>query len=152
MKIVLSRKGFDETNGGMPSPIFQRNDGTLGIYSLPIPLEQATCTYGDIRWNGGNLRDLIASLRRRRRIVLPDTPHLDPDLVRDALQSRDPGWRPIFGQSNGQETLLRNMGVTDPRENNGTRPLFLFFGWYREITERGGTYSYARNAPNIHAF
>jgi hypothetical protein len=30
--------------------------------------------------------------------------------------------------------------------------LFLFFGWYREITERGGTYSYVRKAPNIHAF
>jgi hypothetical protein len=42
------------------------------------------------------------------------------------------------------------MGVTDPTENNGLRPLFLFFGWYREITERGGTYSYVRRAPDTH--
>ena len=35
MKVILSRKGFDSANGGIPSPILP--DGTL--LSLPIPSE-----------------------------------------------------------------------------------------------------------------
>ncbi len=35
MKVVLSRKGFDSANGGIPSPIMP--DGTM--LSLPIPLK-----------------------------------------------------------------------------------------------------------------
>jgi len=34
MKIILSRKGFDSTYGGFPSPIFE--DGRM--ISLPIPI------------------------------------------------------------------------------------------------------------------
>ena len=33
MKVILSRKGFDSSNGGCPSPIMP--DGTL--LSMPIP-------------------------------------------------------------------------------------------------------------------
>ena len=35
MKVILSRKGFDSSNGGCPSPILP--DGTL--LSLPIPTD-----------------------------------------------------------------------------------------------------------------
>jgi hypothetical protein len=82
MKIILSRKGFDGGYGGVASPIFRKEDETLGLYSLPIPHEAATCSYADLQWNGGNLQQLIASLRRRHRKGLADAPHLDPDLVR----------------------------------------------------------------------
>jgi hypothetical protein len=43
MKIILSRKGFDSTSGGVPSPIFE--DGTM--ISLPIPYKTGV-PYGDI--------------------------------------------------------------------------------------------------------
>lgn len=147
MKIILSRKGFDGSNGGIPSPIF----GDGGLYSLPIPLERATtCRYEDILWNRSNLRELISSLRRRKKTQLEDAPHLDPDLVRGSLVNRHCEWRPIFGQSGGAETLLQNQGVGDPIDSKN-RPLFLFFGWYREVTKTSNGYSYVKNAPNIHA-
>ena len=37
MKVILSRKGFDTANGGIPSPIMP--DGTL--LSMPIPSNDA---------------------------------------------------------------------------------------------------------------
>ncbi len=151
MKIILSRKGFDSSNGGVPSPIFG-DDGGSSLYSLPIALEHATtCTYADILWNGTNLHELISSLRRRKRSLLDDTPHLDPDLVRGALSKRDPNWRPIFGQSGPQETQLRTEGVDDPIDPKN-RPLFLFFGWYRKVrwAETPHRYEYVGGAPNIH--
>ncbi|MBO4456467.1 MAG: hypothetical protein J5802_01965 [Butyrivibrio sp.] len=37
MKIILSRKGFDSTNGGCASPIMP--DGTL--LSMPIPSDES---------------------------------------------------------------------------------------------------------------
>ena len=47
MKIILSRKGFDTTSGGCPSPILP--DGTL--LSLPIPDEE-DIKYSDLQYNG----------------------------------------------------------------------------------------------------
>jgi hypothetical protein len=151
MKIILSRKGFDSSNGGVPSPIFRYEDGTFGLYSLPIPLSRSTCGYADIRWDGGNLHELICSLRRRKKTTLADPPHLDPDLVRNALDKRREGWRPVFGQSGPQETQLQNMGVNDPAGEPRNRPLFLFFGWYREAERLPLGYSCVRGRPNIHA-
>ena len=43
MKIILSRKGFDSSNGGIPSPIMP--DGTL--ISMPIPAKEKV-SYTDI--------------------------------------------------------------------------------------------------------
>ena len=152
MKIILSRKGFDSSSGGVPSPIFPQTNGLFSLYSLPIPLERATCRYKGLRWNGVPL-DEISSLRGRKA-PLSGTPHLDPDLAREALRYRHPDWRPIFGQSGRQETQLRKMGVDDPGDlcDRGSRPVFLFFGWYRMVRETSSGYSYVRSAPNLHAF
>src|SRR5208282_283221 len=148
MKIILSRKGFDSSNGGIASPIF----GDGGLYSLPIPLEQATtCRYEDILWNRSNLRELISSLRRRKKTQLQDAPHLDPDLVRGSLANRHCEWRPIFGQSGGAETLLQNCGIQNSADSRN-RPLFLFFGWFREAGKTRNGYSFVSRSPDIHAF
>ena len=151
MKIVLSRKDFDSSNGNVASPIFLHEDGTLSLYSLPIPMRQAACEYADIQWNQSNLQVLISQLRYRKKTRLPDTAHLDPDLVRDALKNRHRDWRPIFGQRGPQETQLQNMGVNDPAGDRSGRPLFLFFGWYRETKSTNQKYAYVRKSPNIHA-
>ena len=151
MKIVLSRKGFDSSNGHIPSPIFQQEDGTLSLYSLPIPKKQATYRYSDIQWNQSNLQVLISSLRRGKK-TRPDYPaHLDPDLVRDAVKNRHPDWCPIFGQSGSSETQLQHERVNDLAEDGCGRPLFLYFGWYREVKSMPAGYSYVKKAPNIHA-
>lgn len=182
MKIILSRKGFDSQNGSIASPIYPKGDG-LGLYSLPIPLENRGLNdrYEHIQWNGRNLHDLITSLRPNGELGIEDSPHLDPDLVHGALKKRPDHWRPIFGQSGGQETQLRNRGVGrqvrpgsvvgangHQRKVNGVGegvgnehfrdgiagPLFLFFGWFRNVEESEGQYSYAPpvQSPDIHAF
>jgi hypothetical protein len=151
MKIILSRKGFDSKNGEVASPIFSAGDGELRLFSLPIPLAQATCEYQDISWSEGNVRELIAALRGNKRKPLPNTPHLDPDLHHGALNHRHPGWRPIFGQNSGPESQLQKAGVAHPMDP-ANRPLFLFFGWYREIQHTQIGYRYRHGAPDLHAF
>lgn len=71
MKIVLSRKGFDSSAGGCPSPILP--DGQL--LSLPIPDTLSPTRYADLGLPSGLLDDLT-----RGRIELNHGAHLDPDI------------------------------------------------------------------------
>ncbi|MFC1955807.1 hypothetical protein ACFLWZ_04680 [Chloroflexota bacterium] len=53
MKVILSRKGFDSSYGGYPSPILP--DGRL--ISLPIPSPHSyedSFHYSDLRWDQDN--------------------------------------------------------------------------------------------------
>ncbi len=163
MKIILSRKGFDSSFGGVASPIVRERNGRDTLYSIPIPLDRATCGYEHIHWNGENLYSVIAGLRARKKAIkagktspdkelgIPNTPHLDPDLVADARE-RVTGWRPMFGQSGAQETQLSNEGVnTSECPPLGERPLFLFFGWYRQAAKNDLGWRFLRGAPNLHA-
>jgi hypothetical protein len=140
MKIILSRKGFDASCGGKPSPIFP--DGSL--YSLPIPEgrrgQQATC-YDDIHLGEQTLGKLVQDLtngavRGDRRV------HLDPDLRAESL-TRSPDWRPLFGQTGAAEGHLRNRQVA-PGD------IFLFYGWFRAVEPMRGRYRYVPNAPDLH--
>lgn len=54
MKVILSRKGFDSSNGGIPSPIMP--DGTL--LSMPI-LDSAGIPFSDIAWKGMTYADIL---------------------------------------------------------------------------------------------
>ncbi|MDH4870804.1 hypothetical protein [Pseudomonas sp. BN515] len=124
MRIILSRKGFDSSAGGCPSPILP--DGRL--CSLPIPDPESAISFGDIAFDGINLGDVVSGLNREagwhhRRA------HLDPDLRPDALP-RLPGWRPMLGQSGSAQGHLRNEGVA-------VGDLFLFFGSFRPVEETG---------------
>jgi hypothetical protein len=137
MKIVLSRKGFDSSAGGVPSPILP--DGR--IVSLPIPDARSPVRYGDL---GGTGRDIgaLASNLTRGRIRRSSRAHLDPDLVASDLD-RPAGWRPIFGQEGAAQGHLRNEGV-------GPGDLFVFFGLFQRVVWRRGRYAFDRNAPRIH--
>ena len=145
MKIILSRKGFDSSYGGVASPILPGGE----LVSLPIPerpgmVTAETRTYGQIQagaWTAGHLAaDLTGG-----RIGPGDPAHLDPDL-HPASVRRPRGWRPVFGQTGAAETHLQNQGV-------GPGDVFLFFGWFREV-ERAptGTLRYRRDAPDRHVF
>ena len=77
MKIILSRKGFDSSNGRQPSPIMP--DGTL--LSMPIPSnDDCENTYSSIIWNGMTYYDIIKSLKPNSIIMSDNYCHLDPDL------------------------------------------------------------------------
>ncbi|MDA8481770.1 hypothetical protein NNO07_01715 [Pseudomonas resinovorans] len=124
MRIILSRKGFDSSAGGCPSPILP--DGRL--CSLPIPDPESAICFGDIAFGGINLGDVVSGLSREagwhhRRA------HLDPDLRPDALP-RLPGWRPMLGQNGSAQGHLRNEGIA-------IGDLFLFFGSFRPVEEMG---------------
>ncbi len=148
MKIILSRKGFDSVAGGCASPIFEDRS----FVSLPIPENfkgvpppSRPVKFAEI---GGahNIGLLVEDLTRKlaRPIKASDVAHLDPDLRSDSLQ-REPGWRPMFGQSHAAQSHLKKHHV-------GVGDLFLFFGWFRKVEQRDNRFSFKRDAPDRHIF
>lgn len=126
MKVILSRKGFDSSNGGCPSPIMP--DGTL--LSMPIPTNDDV-SYLDIAWKGITYADILKEISPRKKY---DKCHLDPD-IRNNRINKIPGWKPAFGQMGSAQGLLSNAGV-------GIGDLFLFFGWFRHIEMSPNGYKY----------
>lgn len=137
MKLILSRKGFDSSAGGVPSPIFP--DGRM--VSLPIPDKKSVVTYGEIQYEGGSIGPLVEQLTGRR-IPSKYRAHIDPDIVRDSLP-RQRGWRPVFGQTGQAQGHLRNNHV-------GPGDLFLFYGLFRRIEMQNGSYTCVRDARPYH--
>jgi hypothetical protein len=138
MKIILSRKGFDSSTGGVPSPIFP--DGKL--LSLPIPDKKSSqVAYSEIagnQWAGiGELVQQLAKIPPTHRA------HLDPDLRFSSLP-RKKGWKPIFGQTGSAESHLRNQHVD-------TGDVFLYFGWFRHVEKVNSEWRYRRDSKPMHA-
>jgi len=140
MKIILSRKGFDSTAGGVASPIFPSG----ALCSLPIPegdRPKHCLRYGDIMFAGQSLGTLVAQLTGGR--VGSDTEaHLDPDLRAESLP-RQPGWHPLFGQAAAAESHLRGQAVE-------AGDVFLFFGWFKEVGVTAGGYAYRKDRQDQH--
>ena len=142
MRIVLSRKGFDSTNGGIASPVFE--DGSA--VSLPIPGgRRAPLKLSDLRAPGtaygGDLGTLAEQLGRGR--VRSGTHcHLDPDLE-TGTGPEVPGWEAAFGQVGAAQRHLEY-------ERVGRGDLFLFFGWFRDVEEHAGAYRYRRGGRSVH--
>lgn len=132
MKLILSRKGFDSTAGGKPSPIFP--DGSM--VSLPIPDRKSVLSYKDLRYDGQPLATIVTQLTGGK---VPEhfRAHLDPDLAPDTFP-RLRGWRPLFGQTGAAQSHLRNQGV-------GVGDLFLFFGLFRKIMMHNGFYTWNKS-------
>src|SRR5690554_1987029 len=137
MKLILSRKGFDSSAGGVPSPIFP--DGRM--VALPIPDAASTIRYRDIAHDGASLGDLVGQLTRGK-VTPEDGAHLGPDLIPDMLP-RMPGWRPLFGQAGQAQGHLRNQGV-------GPGDLFLFFGLFRRVEPHDGAWRWAPDSRPCH--
>ncbi len=137
MRLILSRKGFDSSAGGMPSPILP--DGRLA--SLPIPAPGAPTTYGEVRHQGESLSKLLECLKPGRAWS-EQACHLDPDLCAQSIP-RAPGWRPTFGQIGAAQSHLNKHGV-------GEGDLFLFFGWFRETTPTSKGLRFKPGAPDLH--
>ncbi len=137
-KLVLSRKGFDSSAGGCPSPIF--SDGTM--YSLPIPGGgHSPASYRDLHHGKINIGQVVEDLTRGRWEGW-ELPHLDPDLRPDAIPRRD-GWRGLFGQAGAAATHLERQGV-------GSGDLFLMFGLFRRVEETRTGWTFIRGEPQQH--
>lgn len=139
MKIILSRKGFDSTSGGYPSPIMP--DDTL--LSLPIP-NDGDNYYESLLYNGKNYAEIINDLTNGKGNT--GKCHYDPDIREGALDERyrPKGWRPAFGQKGSSLSHLQKQGV-----NIGD--IFLFFGLFREAKiSKDGKYRFVRGAQPKH--
>ncbi len=119
MRLILSRKGFDSSAGGCPSPVLP--DGSLCV--LPIPDRQSRIRYNQVRHGPRRLGKLARDLTGGR-VTAACGAHLDPDLQAEAFP-RAEGWRPVLGQTGSAQGHLRNQGVT-------CGDLFLFFGVFRQ--------------------
>ncbi len=142
MKIILSRKGFDSTFGGVASPILPSGE----LCSLPIPEYKSQDhnrprRYEEIMLGNETLGKIVSDLTRNR-IKSYDVAHLDPDLSFESIP-RPLHWKPLFGQAGAAEKHLRNQGVKQG-------DVFLFFGWFRQVEEREGVYQYVQGAPDLH--
>ncbi|MCD6230827.1 MAG: hypothetical protein J7J88_03045 [Dehalococcoidia bacterium] len=140
MKIILSRKGFDSSNGRVASPILPNGR----LLSLPIPLK-SKIRYRDLHIRGypsGVIGDIVSNLTDNK-ITRDDAVHLDPDLDEEIYLPRGEGWLPLFGQDGKAQSHLEDQKVTKG-------DLFLFFGWFRKTEVVNGKYRYVRGEPDLH--
>ncbi|MEO1047428.1 MAG: hypothetical protein AAFW59_03775 [Pseudomonadota bacterium] len=108
MRIIFSRKGFDSSAGGGPSPVV---DGRP--FSLPIPDTKglSRTTYGDL-----GLGD-HAARASRGKLGAHNLCHYDPMFL--------PNGTCVFGQHSAAQTHLERHGV-------GVGDVFVFFGLFAE--------------------
>ena len=154
MRVILSRKGFDSSNGGIPSAILPNGI----MLSFPIPDDVGTVKYSELKIEQflprdiaglKNLLDLLKILTKRgnielksQKIDLAENPHchLDPDIY-DSYLDRLEGWRGIFGQVGAAQSHLRNQGIQEG-------DLFLFFGWFKETEKINGSLKWKSEDKN----
>ena len=112
MRIVFSRKGFDTSAGGGPSPIVAGR-----AISLPIPDTKglSRTTYGALGLGEH------AGLSSRGKLGPDDLCHHDPMFLPDGTC--------LFGQHSAAQTHLERHGV-------GVGDVFLFFGLFAEEETR----------------
>ena len=112
MRVIFSRKGFDSSAGGGPSPIV---DGRP--LSLPIPDTKgfSRTTYGDMGLGE------YAAQASRGKLGARDLCHHDPMFRQDGTC--------VFGQHSAAQTHLERHGV-------GRGDVFIFFGLFAEEETR----------------
>lgn len=133
MRVILSRKGFDSSNGGCASPIFPDNT----MLSLPIP-EDGSHPYDELYHHDGQSYLEIIKKLKGKASFLDTHAHVDPVLCRP--KSEMGLWRGCLGQQGAAAGHLINHNIKDG-------DLFLFFGWYRQVDESG---CYVKDAPDLH--
>ena len=117
MKVIFSRKGFDDAYGGSPSPIMP--DGRL--LSLPIPTKKKEVgfPYSELHHKHRSYAQIIKELGIK---LSSKDCHLDPDLV--LHRTKPKAWKSAFGQQGAAAKHLMNQGVE-------VGDLFLFFGSFK---------------------
>jgi len=121
MRVIFSRKGFDSSAGGCPSPII---DGQPISLPIPVRTTPSPVRYVDLIGDYGSLvEDLTKGKIERHRHC-----HVDPDLNPSVLP-RLRGWRGALGQVGAAQSHLSNEGVS-------VGDLFLFWGLFRHAEQK----------------
>lgn len=137
MKIIISRKGFDWSNGHTPSPVMP--DGTL--LSMPIPSYDYD-TLSELHYKTKSYASIMEELKPSERFRGMSV-HLDPDIRRNNRDKLPEGWVPAFGQIDTAQRHLENQGVKEG-------DLFLFFGWFGLTQEKNGQLKYISAQKDLH--
>jgi hypothetical protein len=147
MKVILSRKGFDGSNGGIMSPIIDNRV----MLSLPIPSRddkniprgkmKDSVRYDELVCCGDSLDKILTELWGKKKEQPPEYCHLDPDIYKERRKTSVNGWCQTFGQ------IDQVAGYLDGRDV-GEGDLFLFFGNFRNVVKDNGTYKYAKSDRN----
>jgi len=144
MKIIFSRKGFDSSAGGFPSPIFP--DGTL--FPIPIPDKRTSVSYSDLTFSykGDSIQKILNDLTGKKIFSgkkrycdyksVKFKCHLDPMIVEKFHLM-------AFGQEGKAASHLLNQRV-------GKGDIFLFFGWFREVVKKNGKWRYDKDSLDLH--
>ena len=141
MKIILSRKGFDSENGGIPSPIFP--DGKMMSLPIPTSSESRSATkISDLRVDGYDITKVVSDLSNNR-LTHEQHVHLDPDVNHEMLTNRPKYWSGAFGQVSTAQSHLANNSV-------GKGDLFIYFGWFREVEQHNQVWQFKQNTPDLH--
>jgi hypothetical protein len=132
-KIILSRKGYDDENGGKPSIILP--DDNL-MFSFPIPIthrDEIGDLSSSIFCNDKNLSEIFHELGIDK---FERYHHLDPDIQRIGI----PKSYGAFGQSHAASGHLKNNSI-------GKGDTFLFFGTFCETYYENGSLKYQMMHP-----
>ncbi len=144
MKFILSRKGFDSSNGGVPSPIL-KTEHCYNYISLPIPSQNSDISYDDVV-----LCDDY-SVAQFLNDVSPNKDwskeycHLDPDIRVKSLKKRSRDWKKNFGQVKQAQSHLENNGIVKG-------DVFLFFGWFQYAELKNGKFRFMPNKDYPNGF
>ena len=135
MKIIISRKGFDNANGKCASPILSDGD----MVSMPIPTEESSgLKFEEIFYQGRTYAQMWKELSEKAYHLYPSGfCHLDPDIREDIRSEKIPGWKPAFGQTGAAQGYLQGQNVD-------VGDIFLFFGTFHQTEEKDGKLSYCR--------
>jgi hypothetical protein len=144
MKVILSRKGLDSENGGIPSPIIQNSYGEWRMYPIPIPRANTDVNYSDLTlFDDYKVSDFLKDVAFKSKGA--ETCHLDPDIRQPYLHNRPLGWHRAFGQSRTAQDHLKKFGV-------GEGDVFLFYGWFQFAEVKNGKFRYVKNKDYPNGF
>ena len=140
VKIILSRKGFDSSNGSIPSPILP--DGTL--LSLPIPAKFDSISFDDLNYNGVLFSDILRQLKGKEDKTNHYNCHLDPDIRENLRNTPVSNWRAAFGQIKKLTGIIK-------KSKCFYRGSFSIFGWFRQTEGDiyNGTLHFKKDAPDL---
>jgi hypothetical protein len=144
MRIIFSRKGFDSTAGGSPSPIFP--DGTL--FSIPIPSTKDDNYYSDLlfQYQGDSIQSILNDITGKR--ITQNHQQIDCDFSpKQQRCHHDPMLIPqhaklVLGQAQKAENHLRKQSVCQG-------DIFLFYGWFRQVEKINGRWQYLQSSRDI---
>ncbi len=121
MKVILSRKGFEPTHGGIPSPIMP--DGTLLL--LPKPVEDGAISYHDLSYKGLSYYDIVLSLDKLQKESLDKFRTHSGCYIMPENHTPPLEWYPAYFHNGLLESHLN-------RQNISVGDIFLFYGWFRQ--------------------